>query len=639
MVAYNLRLNFIPLANSDFQIECYRKRVESESEERPAFEVAQYALPPSRSDGKWPKYWIGTEAREGWEHCVFHARDNHAAALWILNKILLTDFRKHILDTRLNCQVDLTGGHFPGLDIKLKQHPEGWQGIHFELKYLKAEHQLGALVNFHFFANSDNEHLDRHKILALSFSCDGNGRSNKNYFVDRYRWESAFVRKILSAYKLAPNEVIPQGLAFQSVFSSVPAYTLPSRQYDFGNGGTGNAQYWGILKFGPCRVPTVFPKFYFLYRKQDKPVAVSLFKALAGKTYPARFPGMEQMFRVPFSGSSISSCELDDFSFSSMMKAAETIKGHNDPNAICIALADDTATTYYAQKAAFLKLGIATQNVKLKSVVRSREFEWFVAGIGLQVFCKAKGLPWKVKSNNKKTLIVGISQAFGIGCDGAKRYISYSVTTDASGEFKDIQTLADSETDRNYIERLAENLQDKLLGMSEGKDGVVDRIVLHCSFKLPIAAMQRIRSVVEKIAGNDNAPQIVVLRINSDHEYSGYDMSQASLVPRECSYVSLGGDKYVLWCDGVKPNKSIAKRPCAPIHVCFDQACPPVTQADKIAILGDVSNLAGANWRGFNASTQPVSVFYCKLVGEFIREFSERGLPVPSVEEFMPWFL
>lgn len=639
MATYNLNLNFVSLINTNFRIVCHRKRIIEESEERPFPDVARYRLPSGSQEESWPLYWISLDAREGWERFEFTAQDNHAAALWVLNRVLLPHLQRYIVSVSSNYLTEIVDGHFTALNVKLQRHSEGWQGVRFELKYLKEKRQLGAIVNYHFFADTDKQNLNRRRILELSFSFDSSGHSNKNFYVDRYRWETAFVQKFLRSYKYMPTETIPDEITFNSAFSMLPAFTLSEREYDFAGGGRNNVQYWGLTKYGPCEAPRTAPKFYFVFRKQDKAAAISLYKALAGKTYPGRFPGMEQVFKVRFSGDAISSCEIDDFSRSSMDKAARFVKDKGDANAVCIALIDDEAETYYSLKASFLARRIATQNVRLNSVMRNRSFEWFIAGIALQIFCKAMGRPWKVRTQNRNDIIVGISQAFGSSSNGNKRYISYSVTTDASGVFKDINTLADSQSGKDYIESLAENLENKLRKVIQSGGEAMCRVVLHCSFKLPYAMMQRIRSVVEKVAGESNMPQIVILRINIDHEYVGYDVSQASLVPRECSYVSLGGNKYILWCDGIKRNKSIAKRPCAPLHVCFDQSFPQVTQSDRISILGDVSNLAGANWRGFNASTQPVSVFYCRIVGEFIKEFSERGLPVPSVEEFMPWFL
>ena len=644
MTSYTINLNFVSLVNTNFEIVCYRRKIQDESEERPRPEVARYALPPDSSmpdngTANWPKYWISTELVVGWDKFTFHARDNYAAALWILNKVLLPDLQKFIASVSADYEMKIVEGRFPGIDVMLKHHPEGWQGIRLELKYLKEKRQFGILVNYHFFADTAKVPLNRRRIQELSFSFDSNGRSNKNFYIDRHRWEEAFLRKILVPYKYRRGEIISEDISFNSSFSMLPAFSLASREYEFGNGGVNTAQYLGVIKYGPCKLPIKAPRFYFVFRKQDKAIAISLYKALDGRTYPARFPGMEQVFKLPFKGEAISSYELDDFSWASMNKAAEYIKNKGDDNAVCVLLTTENPDDYYAQKASFLRQSIATQNVKIDSVVRSRGFEWFVAGIGLQLFCKAQGWPWKVKTQNGNTIIVGISQAISVNASGTYRYISYSVTTDASGVFKDIQTLADSaSSDRDYIQCLADKLEEKLRQVINDRSEAVDRIVLHCSFKMPNEAMRQIRKVVAKVSGLERM-QIVILRINTDHKYTGYDMSQASLVPRECSYVSLGDNKYILWCDGVKNNKSIDKRPCAPLHVCFDQAWPKVTQADRISILGDVSNLAGANWRGFNASTQPVSVFYCRIVGEFIKEFSERGLPVPSIEECMPWFL
>ncbi len=639
MNSYNLCLNYVPLSQSDFTINCYRTLVVNEAEARPFQDVRRYWLPDgaeNRDSGQ--KYWISLVPHEGWEQFTFNSVDNPHAALWVLNQVLLPDFERHVSTKFPNYDVECKSGLFPTLDVKLLRHDEGWQGICLELQWLKEKRQLGLLVNYKFFADRSKV-FDRHKILELSFSMDENGRSNKNFAVDTFKWERAFLRKVLGPYEWAGSEVLPEKLRFASAFSILPAFTLASREYDFGNHGRHTSQYSGLLRYGPCELPPVMPKFFFVFRPQDRMAARTLYRALAGKTYPIRFPGMERVFNVPFSGDAVSSCEVNDFSYESLEKAAGIIHKSGGENPVCIVLSDDEVSAYYAQKALFLAQRIATQNVRLASVLQRRDFEWFIAGIALQIFCKSKGRPWKVRSRSERTLIVGVSQAIGHAEGGQHRYVSYSVTTDASGVFQDIQTLADERTEESYVEKLASNLETHLRNLASQKKGQVNRIVLHCSFRLSFQAMARLRTVAKQVAGMDDAPQIVILRLNTDHQYAGYDLTQAALVPRECSFVSLGGGKYILWCDGLKRNQSIQKRPCNPIQVNFDYAFPPLPPAEKMSILEDISNLAGANWRGFNASTRPVSVFYCRIVGEFIKEFSERGLPVPSVEEFMPWFL
>lgn len=640
MTSYNLCLNFVSLLHTDFPICCYRKPVANESDEKPFDDVCQHWLPYGDDDRKsGQKYWIGLVPREGWEEFRFSASENAYAALWVLKKILLPDFARYIKANYANYVVEHDDGLFSSLDVKLKRYDEGWRGVRLELQWLKESHQLGLLINYKFFVDKDNETIDRHKILELSFSSDEDGRSNKNFAVDTYKWESAFLRKVVVPYECAVDTVLPEKLRFNSAFSSLTAFVLASRTYDFKNGGVAGGQYSGLLRFGPCEPPPTLPKYYFVFRHEDRMAARSLYKALAGRTYPERFPGVERVFKVPFSGDAVTSYEVDDFSRDNLEKAAEHIKNNGGENPVCIVLADDDPRVYYRQKAIFLSRRIATQHVCLKSVLISKSFEWYIAGIALQVFCKSMGRPWKVRTKNSGTLIVGISQVFGRTSGGQHRYVSYSVTTDASGVFKDIRTLADENTQESYLEKLASNLEVKLSAIANDTTDRVTRIVLHCSFRLPYEALKRIRATAEKVAGMQNAPQIVILRINTDHQYSGYDLSQASLVPRECSFVSLGGGKYILWCDGAKKDQSIYKRPNAPIHVNFDYSYPEISSSDRMTILEDISNLAGANWRGFNASTRPVSVFYCRIVGEFIKEFTERSLPIPAVEEFMPWFL
>lgn len=62
-------------------------------------------------------------------------------------------------------------------------------------------------------------------------------------------------------------------------------------------------------------------------------------------------------------------------------------------------------------------------------------------------------------------------------------------------------------------------------------------------------------------------------------------------------------------------------------------------QIEEESLLQELVNLSGANWRGFNAKSAPVSVFYCHLVADMVHDFHDRGLPLPAVEGLQPWFL
>ena len=89
-------------------------------------------------------------------------------------------------------------------------------------------------------------------------------------------------------------------------------------------------------------------------------------------------------------------------------------------------------------------------------------------------------------------------------------------------------------------------------------------------------------------------------------------------------------------------------RPTYPLYVCIDRTDGELSEQDERELLEDLGNLAGANWRGFNAKAKPASVNYCQIVGDFIHEltsfekiYHELGytFQMPKLELLTPWFL
>ena len=132
------------------------------------------------------------------------------------------------------------------------------------------------------------------------------------------------------------------------------------------------------------------------------------------------------------------------------------------------------------------------------------------------------------------------------------------------------------------------------------------------------------------------------------HPYFGFDETRGSCVPLENSYIQLGRGRFVLWTDGAVESAPMRSRPTYPLYVCIDRAAGDLSEQDKRELLEDLGNLAGANWRGFNAKAKPASVNYCQIVGDFIHEltsyenkYREMGyaFQMPKLELLTPWFL
>jgi len=54
---------------------------------------------------------------------------------------------------------------------------------------------------------------------------------------------------------------------------------------------------------------------------------------------------------------------------------------------------------------------------------------------------------------------------------------------------------------------------------------------------------------------------------------------------------------------------------------------------------GERLHLSGANWRGFNAKSLPISIYYAQIIAKYFREFHRLGLRELDLENLTPWFL
>ena len=120
----------------------------------------------------------------------------------------------------------------------------------------------------------------------------------------------------------------------------------------------------------------------------------------------------------------------------------------------------------------------------LRILEDEESLKWAIANLALQIFCKAGGRPWKVRPTAERSLIIGISQSHKLRLVNEQvhidKYFAFSVLTDSSGLFQQIQVLGDSSDHSTYVEAVRANLKRVL----EENAGVFQRVVIHTSFKL-----------------------------------------------------------------------------------------------------------------------------------------------------------
>jgi len=599
--------------------------------------VRAYSLPHKTIDVEdRGSYWITTEQIQDFEKFTVQPTFNRHLVLWIVFQSLVGRCSNSLIDDGF---VVPSKGFVREIEFNMREHNEGYEQLVLRPYYLRATSKFGLVADFH-FRKREGVPFSRH-VQQLSLSLDKNYRRNLNYCVDRLRRISAFLEERWSTISPLPIIGSEGTVNFTRDFEPLPARTLPSRTFVFADSKEARSQFIGLRDFGPLQRLSAAPTLLFAFVERDRQAARDLAMALRGSRKYQRFafPGFETLFKEQLNIHS-EPILLNDFSRQSMETALARVKSEEGLVLPLLVMPEDE-DAYLNHKAVFTHAGVPTQVCTLGVIQDENTLKWSVANIALQIFCKAGGLPWKVKSNSDPSLIIGISQSHKIKTDSEEReiekYFAFSILTDSSGLFQRIQVLAEGDNETDYLAELKKSLAS-ILRTSATE---FSRVVIHTSFKLKHAEMDAIESVIRTAASDvgENTTRFAVVKVNHKTHFFGANEAVNSLVPYEGTIARLGFGEYLIWFEGIFPDRpTVTKAFAGPTHIQFQRFSEDQSLRDEV-LLQELMNLSGANWRGFNAKSAPVSVFYCHLVADIVHDFQQQGLPLPIVKDLRPWFL
>jgi hypothetical protein len=354
---------------------------------------------------------------------------------------------------------------------------------------------------------------------------------------------------------------------------------------------------------------------------------------------------MEQMFGVHVDRQNVSGIPVSSFTQADINKATAALtKQYPDKKIIPVVLVpmtkhstEEETRAYFEAKHAFLSRSLPSQFVDRRRLEDRAALQWSISNIGLALFAKMGGVPWRMKPSTERCLIVGIGQAHRVVSGRIERYFAYSVLADSSGIYESIRLLGNSTDPDEYLSSLTSNLRDVLLSHKEKYSS----FVLHLTFSMKKREIDAIKNLLNDLKGDAvTNREFVVLKFNDKNDYLGFSADHNSRVPYEGSVLPLSRREFLLWFSGLRTEDSkIPAKPERPVHIKVLYPEEPLTEADLRRVLQDSVNIAGANWRGFNAKSMPISVYYAKLVADYFAHFGEYGLPDVSLESMSPWFL
>ncbi len=636
---YTIKLNFLPINERVPPFTVFRKS-RTNDEAKPEANLFGCSLPLTDASNDRGKFWVQFVEGEGFEKFRVKYDDN----IHLTRRALFYSFRQSVESILQPTEYEIPrDGFFEELSFNFNEYNEGHEQLTVQPYYLRQKRSFGWLVDFRFRVRKGVPFSRR--IQQLSLSLDRNFKRNLDCYTDRRHKINSFLEQRSEVFDKIVLPGTSEALVISKEFAALPAERLRSKVYLFGENRDSRSQFTGLQQYGPLAPLERPPKLLFGFRECDRQAARTLAAALKGPKAQGRysFPGFEALFKSPISFDP-NPIILEDLSQSSFENALQRVKSDRktDPSTIPVFILPDSEDNGYMQhKAVFTHEGIPTQVCTLRVINDSYALKWAIANIALQMFCKAGGQPWKVRPTADRTLIIGISQSHKLRKEGARtsveKYFAFSVLSDNSGLFQQLRVLGDSDNESAYLEELKKNLTQILSEQSLE----FSQVVIHTSFRLKHKEMLAIEQTVRDAAtsAHQNGCRFAVAKVNHKNRFFGINSDVNSLVPFEGTVVNLGGGEHLVWFEGIFPDKQVVTKAFpGPTHIAFLRVSADDPIADE-SLLQDLVNLSGANWRGFNAKSAPVSVFYCHLIADLVHDFQQLGLPLPRVHDLRPWFL
>jgi len=379
--------------------------------------------------------------------------------------------------------------------------------------------------------------------------------------------------------------------------------------------------YMGPVTSNDPRIGFVFPtefrddanRLYLALRN-----GVGYFKGFA---HTLQIP-IEKDTVVPISGFSLASHRTLDAQSKVYTDAIFSFigKGGTKPDVLLV-LHPKTApwqdrTPYYSSKAALLASGIISQDVTVELIRNETQFQWSVANIALALFVKLGGIPWVVSRRlSSPQVVLGIGQAHTY--DAVKRHTSrrYAFTTciRAEGPFEFNVISKPAENKAEYLAALRQTVASALDRVKQLKRPV-EQIALHLPKRFGYEERLAIESALSSNS-ESSATHVEVLQVTHEEDFFLLDSASKTGLPARGTMVFLDRRSCMLYTEGREELQPWQNRAPTAIRARYFGNSNEQVLYDLLAQTFDLSQV---NYRGFNATSSPVSIVYSSLVAKLL---------------------
>lgn len=407
------------------------------------------------------------------------------------------------------------------------------------------------------------------------------------------------------------------------------ANLLDPVQFAFRNEQSRPDKLRGLVDFGPYVDLQRTPRFGFVFPSEYRDYANRLFLAL--KNGVGAFKGVETTFRFPLTRDQVFQVSGFSIGHRSHHEAAKVYENaivnwqakESQPTPDLFFVLhprtppSETDTPYYACKARLLSQGILSQNVTAELISDQAKFEWSAANIALGAFVKLGGVPWVVFGKElDQELIVGVGRSFLFDPQSRATtgYVGFTACFSARGQFQFL-ALADVAEDRKEYLQLLKTVVARSLRRAETLGRTVSSLTLHVPKQMSREEMDVVANAVKEHP-KQNILQLVIIKVSEEDTFFAVDSRFNDGVPRRGTVIQVTDRDYLLYTEGREEKES-----WAPFRTPVALRITPqngVHSSGIRTILRQVNDLSQVNWRGFNARSKPISIYYGSLIARLL---------------------
>ena len=405
----------------------------------------------------------------------------------------------------------------------------------------------------------------------------------------------------------------------------------------------------------------IHPRFGFVFPAESRDYGNRLFLAL--KNGIGLFRGVENTFRFALSKEQVFSIPVSDVQLSSSADHEHNARAYADailswhnkqerdrPDLFFVlhpkTSGSDRATPYYKAKAILLSNGILSQNVTLDLLNSSAQFEWSAANIALAAFVKLGGIPWVVGGGSEvgdDNLIIGLGRAFLFDYQTRKTtgYVAFTACFSARGPLKFISLARPVHSQEEYLEALG-NVVTTTLTRADQQNSNAVSLTVHAPKEMRRDEMRVIHTAV-RAHQRKNILQILLAKITEESSFFAVDNRFRDGIPQRGTTLQISDRDYLLYTEGRDEKQSWSSR--LPVALRVTPQGDSLQSQNTLNILRQINDLSQVNWRGFNARSKPISVYYGNLIARLLSHVSPSSVAdlyqqnsLPTLEERL-WFL